>query len=94
MLLWNDEKGGFGRIHWVGQKVRSAFSIASYGKTKTKFLANPRVKGCGLEREKDYVSSPSTPDDSTIVYRYIHGLSSLGNQVDSHLGGSRLVLLF
>ena len=27
--------------YWVGQKVRSSFSITSYGKTRTNSLANP-----------------------------------------------------
>ena len=28
-------------MYWVGQKVRSGFSVTSYGKTHTNFLANP-----------------------------------------------------
>ena len=28
-------------LYWVGQKVRSGFSVRSYGKTQTNFLANP-----------------------------------------------------
>ena len=31
----------FTLIYWVGQKVSSGFSIASYGKTQANFLANP-----------------------------------------------------
>lgn len=27
--------------YWVGQKVRSGFSVTSYGKTRTNFLVNP-----------------------------------------------------
>ena len=29
--------------YWVGQKVRSGFSVTSYGKTRTNILANPTV---------------------------------------------------
>lgn len=47
------------------------------------------IKGGG-----DYVSTPSTPDYSTMDYRHNHGLSSLGNGGHSHLGQSRLVILF
>ena len=27
--------------YWVGQKVHLGFSVTSYGKTRTNFLANP-----------------------------------------------------
>ena len=35
---------------WVGQKVRSGFSISSYGKTGMNFLANP-IDGKGNKKE-------------------------------------------
>ena len=29
------------QIYWVGPKVRSGYSVTSYGKTQTNFWANP-----------------------------------------------------
>ena len=31
-------------MYWVGQKVRSDFSVLSYGKTPRNFLANPILR--------------------------------------------------
>ena len=28
-------------LYWVGQNIRSGFSVTSYGQTRTKVLANP-----------------------------------------------------
>ena len=42
-IQWQNQRTPWCLSYWVGQKVRSGLSVRSYGKTQTKFLADPIV---------------------------------------------------
>ena len=67
---FSGRKGRPGHLLWVGQKVHSGVSMASYRKTRTNFLANP-ILVPGSERQRAQAG-------------YVEGTTQRGNKRLNH----------